>query len=61
MSKFRYCHECEDYELHDVKGHHCDPEGFAERLFFDVITIGMSELGRDKYYVCQVCGEKTKG
>lgn len=34
--------------------------GFAERLFFGVISMGASEVMADRYIECDECGKVTK-
>ena len=52
----RYCRKCKEITPHDVKTD--DFTGF-ERVFFALVTIGVSEMTRESYYECQKCGKKT--
>tara|TARA_B100000749_G_C18446284_1_gene474393 strand:+ start:3289 stop:3486 length:198 start_codon:yes stop_codon:yes gene_type:complete len=61
-TKRRYCQECEKETLHDKFTDHIHGEQFSSvgRLFWGAVTIGVSELGAERYWVCQQCDTHTK-
>jgi len=52
----RYCKKCRKITPHDIKTN--DFYGL-ERTFMVVVSCGISELIREEYYECQICGKKT--
>ncbi|MCK9576847.1 MAG: hypothetical protein M0R51_13160 [Clostridia bacterium] len=52
----RYCRNCRGITPHDIRTN--DFTGFG-RVFFALISIGVSEIVREEYYVCQKCGRKV--
>jgi len=51
----RYCKSCRKETTHD---HTRDLEG-GGRLFMGIFTMGISELGNDHIFECQICDEVT--
>jgi len=65
MSQQRYCKTCRAYTLQDrsIENNH-GPIPLSERIFLGVCTLGITVLIDEalgsKYWVCQVCGNKTE-
>lgn len=58
----RYCRECKKENLHDQRLEFFDgePAGIFARIFIGIGTLGLHEIDKVKFWVCQCCNLKTK-
>ena len=61
--KYRHCKNCEKgtMQYSEKRNPNNSKSGIAERLFFGVFILWMTELIMDKYWICAECGEEQIG
>lgn len=58
----RFCKPCNKEMLHDqrvefINGH---TSSIPERIFMGIVTMGLHEADKDKFWICQCCKLKTR-